>query len=148
VKENSDKPHPTRAFLAALMVEGEARLVTGPMSVVDCHRIPRAELEAVPGFFYCGRNQPRRSDFSGKSPLANPFVEGIDGPRSEAIAAFEAWLHREREGEAKGAWQALAQLPAGAVLGCWCVNKKEAGAGADDCHCDVLARAWKTLQTG
>jgi hypothetical protein len=44
------------------------------------------------------------------------------------------------------AWEAIEQLPTGAVLGCWCVDKEHAGEG-NDCHCDVIARTWKTLQT-
>jgi hypothetical protein len=112
------------------------------MRIVKCKFYKRAEMETIPGFVYCGRG------FGGyaSSPLANPKIGGRDHTLEEVLAFYRTWLHeriQQRDPEVLGALQALSEE---SVLGCWCLDKEEAGSGREECHCDVIAKVWRGLK--
>lgn len=107
------------------------------MRIVKCRVGQRETFEQIPGFVYCGRN------FGGfaKSPLHNPF-RGAD-----CIQRYWKWLHHELVTGNALLVEAMSRLTSESVLGCWCVDKAVAGEGTEDCHCDVIAKAWKWLNS-
>jgi hypothetical protein len=112
------------------------------MEIVKVERFQAADYERDPRFVYCGHGCWGYA----RSPLANPDYKL---PRPEALAKFRAWLPRMLAGttpEALAVQEALDQLRADSVLGCWCCNKPVAGEGEDACHCDIIAKAWEQRQ--
>jgi hypothetical protein len=77
--------------------------------------------------------------------LGNPYKVGADGDLATVLMKYRQWLWERLQFDTPQR-RALAALPAAAVLGCWCLNKREAGAGDEQCQCDVIAKAWAWLQ--
>jgi poly(3-hydroxybutyrate) depolymerase len=96
------------------------------MQVVNIGTVPAGQRTGV---VYCGR----------PSPLGNPFRLGVHGSRSECIAKFRRWLWERLQARDAVVLAALDSLREDSVLGCWCKPH--------DCHCDVIVRAWKWLQS-
>jgi hypothetical protein len=111
------------------------------VQIVKVSADSRGLWERVYPFVYCGR---RPGGFP-ESPLANPFKAGRDGTLPEVLAKYRRWLWERLQSDTPQR-RALAALPAAAVLGCWCLNKREAGTGDEQCHCDVTAKAWRWLK--
>ena len=112
------------------------------MHIVKCKFFKRAEMETIPGFVYCGHG------FAGyaSSPLANPKIVSTEDTLQEVLAFYRTWLHeriQQRDPAVLGALQALSEE---SVLGCWCLDKDEAGSGREECHCDVIAQVWRGLK--
>jgi hypothetical protein len=109
------------------------------MQIVKCRAFKRAEMEAVPGFVYCGR---AIWGFA-RSPLCNPFLEDRpgkprQGTRKEVIEKFRVHLLASIEVGDREILHALDALTADSVLGCWCKPLF--------CHCDVIAEVWESRQ--
>ena len=65
-----------------------------------------------------------------KTPWGNPFIIGVNGDRSEVIAAFRLWV--QTCDDAHATWiRAHVHELAGKDLACWCALDAS-------CHCDVL----------
>jgi hypothetical protein len=112
------------------------------VEVVKVKAFQRKHCERDPRFFYCGRNCRGWA----RSPLANPKEEGT---LAEKLVFYKDWLDAMLAGttlEALAVQEALDQLRADSVLGCWCCNKPVAGEGEDECHCDIIAKAWEQRQ--
>jgi len=99
----------------------------------------RAQAETIPGFVYCARA------FGGfdESAFGNPFKPGRDGTLPEVLDKFYDYLDKIVQCDSPQR-AALAGLTADSVLGCWCVNKENAGDRPWCCHCDVIACVWAT----
>jgi len=93
-------------------------------------------------FYYCGR---KCGEFEA-SPVGNPYVIGRHGTREEVIAMFKIWLWDKIKQNDPAVVQFLFNLPADAVLGCFCLNSEDVA--ADDwrkCHTVIIARAAQWL---
>ena len=131
------------------------------MRIVKCKHGRRAEMEAVPGFVYCGRA------FGGfdESPLCNPYRVGEKLDLVTSLQMYREYLWRKLQhadylhtvehskwtNEDKQTYKlarTLEGLKEDSVLGCWCCNKEVAGEGPEQCHCDVIAKAWRWLKRG
>lgn len=97
----------------------------------------RAQAEAISGFVYCGRAFGGFND----SPLGNPYKPGRDGTLPEILDRFHTYLDTQAQCDSAER-AALTALTADSVLGCWCVNKENAGERPWCCHCDVIACVW------
>lgn len=100
----------------------------------------RDSFNNIPGFVYCGRS------FGGfdHSPLHNPFKVGADGSLTAVLAKFHTHLRAALQID-RDIRTALVNLTADSVLGCWCVNKANAGQEPWRCHCDAIAHVWVNL---
>ena len=66
------------------------------------------------------------------SILGNPYKVGMDGFLEQVLEKFEAYARRELMDE-------IAELPADAVLACWCKPKP--------CHGDVIVKLWNEIHS-
>ena len=82
---------------------------------------------------YCGRKTSYKGNGVDYSILGNPFSEWQYG-REGCIEMFRKYLNKEMRANSE-VWQAVADLPEDAKLGCFCYPQK--------CHCDVIVRAWQ-----
>lgn len=99
----------------------------------------RSSAEAVNGFCYCGRAFGGFDD----SPLGNPYKAGYDGTFAEVMQMYEQHLRQAIANNNRYIIDALAALTHDSVLGCWCINKNNAGSGLVQCHCDIIAKVWE-----
>lgn len=113
------------------------------MRIVKCKFGQRARFEKIPGFVYCGR------EWGGfeASPLGNPFSTKKDGSLAEVLRKYRRWLWDSLREPQSPVLLALASLTEDSVLGCWCVEKEKAGEGREQCHADVIVKAWRYLQS-
>jgi hypothetical protein len=111
------------------------------MQIVKVSAETRGLWERVHPFVYCGR----RAGGFPESPLGNPFKVGRDGDLPTVLMKYRRWLWERLQFDSPQQ-RAMEALPAAAVLGCWCLNKRDAGTGAEQCHCDVIAKAWRWLK--
>lgn len=115
------------------------------MRIIKVKHGKRESAEKVPGFVYCGRA------FGGfdESPLHNPYRIGADGTLPEVLAKFHAHLTATLTlCEWGPVHDAVSRLSHDSVLGCWCLNKAEAGKAPWACHCDVIASVWQETMRG
>lgn len=113
------------------------------MRIVKVGKNKSAQFESIPGFVYCGR---AFGGFDG-SPLGNPFKVGLHGRLADVLAKYRNWLVLNLQKNNVVA-VALRELTADSVLGCWCLDKVEAGTGDVQCHCDIIAQVWAQDQSG
>lgn len=118
------------------------------MRIVKCVLGQRERFEQIPGFIYCGRA------FGGfeASPLANPYKVGKTMDLGLSLELYRKWLYKQlttcpSTKERHRLQETLKGLSEESVLGCWCVDKEKAGEGTEQCHCDVIAKAWKWLKS-
>lgn len=112
------------------------------MRIVQVRVGKNEQFAGLPGFVYAGRDWAGYKDCG----LGNPFNRKSSG-RTVLAEMYRRWLWEHREGEAAEAWRIITTLSENTVLGCWCTTKQRAGEGPLECHCDVIARAWKYLQS-
>lgn len=108
------------------------------MRIVNVRGLPAG----APGITYLGRacrGWPAH-------PLANPFVLVGEAERGATLAAYRDWLAAKLAADDRRVVTALLDLPPDAALGCWCLTAAAAAPpGAERCHCEVVANAWRRL---
>jgi hypothetical protein len=83
------------------------------------------------------------------SVLANLYVMGSEADRPRALSWYRDWLDARIAEDDRAVVSALLDLPADAVLGCWCVDRDgECPAGAERCHAELVAKAARRLREG
>jgi hypothetical protein len=97
------------------------------VKVVNVRGLPAND----PSVIYCGQPCGRWR----KSPLRNPFKEGIDGSRTEVIRKFSLHLLAKLQSGDPAITAAFDALTEDSVLGCWCKP--------EPCHCDVIVEVWQ-----
>lgn len=115
------------------------------MKVVNYHHYKdnpiRLHEEFGDNWMYVGR--PNKTHNLAGSPLANPFVDNpkklgqvVDDP----IAAYRSWLWKKILVKDTAVMGALARMNHVTGLVCWCAP--------NECHADVIAKAWQYLAHG
>lgn len=115
------------------------------MRIIDLHKPGWGSIRDAGALVYCGRPMP---GWAG-SPLANPFTPKLHG--KEAIRFYREWLKARLAEDWPPALLALRAIGPHSVLACWCAQldgDAEVLAVPMQCHCQVIWRAWLTLNGG
>lgn len=89
----------------------------------------------VPGVYYCGRAAAGWPE----SPLANPFVLVRESDRDRVIDRYWRWLEERVAEDDRAVVTALLDLPADAVLACWCPIDRR-------CHVEAIIEFARRLR--
>ncbi len=107
------------------------------MTIIKVKVGQRSKFEAIPGFVYCGRSFKEYDE----SDLHNPYIIGRDGLLQTVLSKYHKYLEESIE-HSSAQSVAMRSLTNDSVLGCWCINKKNAGDKPWSCHCDIIASIW------
>lgn len=92
--------------------------------------------DKIPGAVYIGR----ATRFNKRSPLANPFVIGTHGDRTEVVTRYSFWLTVQITEGTPTVIDALIAAR-GKLLACWCRRDGVARTDANECHGDEIVEA-------